>query len=31
MKQNERDFNEYIRQGEPQARERGLAWRTAIG
>ncbi len=25
------NYDEYIRQGEPHARERGLAWRTAIG
>ena len=25
------DFNEYIRQGEPQKREKGYAWQTAIG
>ena len=25
------DFDEYIRQGEPQKRERGYAWQTAIG
>lgn len=25
------DFEEYIRQGEPQKREKGLAWQTAIG
>ena len=25
------DFEEYIRQGEPQKRERGYAWQTAIG
>lgn len=25
------DFEEYIRQGEPQKREKGYAWRTAIG
>lgn len=25
------DFEEYIRQGEPQEREKGLAWQTAIG
>ncbi len=31
MKDTNINFDEYIRQGEPQARERGLAWRTAIG
>lgn len=25
------DFDEYIRQGEPQQREKGYAWQTAIG
>lgn len=25
------DFDEYIRQGEPQRREKGYAWQTAIG
>ena len=25
------DFNEYIRQSEPQKREKGYAWQTAIG
>lgn len=25
------DFEEYIRQGEPQQREKGSAWQTAIG
>ena len=25
------DFNEYIRQGEPQKQEKGYAWQTAIG
>lgn len=25
------NFDEYIRQGEPQKRERGYAWQTAIG
>lgn len=25
------DFDEYIRQGEPQRKERGNAWQTAIG
>lgn len=25
------DFDEYIRQGEPQKREKGYAWQTAIG
>lgn len=25
------DFDEYIRQGEPQQREKGHAWQTAIG
>ena len=25
------DFDEYIRQGEPQQRERAEAWRVAIG
>ena len=25
------DFDEYIRQGEPNKRERGYAWQTAIG
>lgn len=25
------DFEEYIRQGEPQKKEKGLAWQTAIG
>ena len=25
------DFEEYIRQGEPHKREKGYAWRTAIG
>lgn len=25
------DFEEYIRQGEPQKREKGQAWQTAIG
>lgn len=25
------DFGEYIRQGEPQKREKGYAWQTAIG
>lgn len=25
------DFEEYIRQGEPQKREKGYAWQTAIG
>ena len=25
------DFDEYIRQGEPLKREKGLAWQTAIG
>lgn len=31
MKHKEINFDEYIRQGEPQSRERGIAWRTAIG
>ena len=26
-----KDFEEYIRQGEPHKREKGYAWRTAIG
>lgn len=25
------NFDEYIRQGEPQQREKGYAWQTAIG
>lgn len=25
------NFDEYIRQGEPQQKEKGLAWQTAIG
>ena len=25
------NFDEYIQQGEPQKRERGYAWQTAIG
>ena len=25
------EFEEYIRQGEPQKREKGYAWQTAIG
>lgn len=25
------DFEEYIRQGEPQKKEKGYAWQTAIG
>ena len=25
------NFDEYIRQGEPQKREKGYAWQTAIG
>ena len=25
------DLEEYIRQGEPQKREKGIAWQTAIG
>ena len=25
------DFEEYIRQGEPQKGEKGYAWQTAIG
>ena len=25
------DFEEYIRQGEPQKQEKGYAWQTAIG
>ena len=25
------DFEEYIRQGEPQKREKGYAWQTAFG
>lgn len=25
------DFEKYIRQGEPQQREKGYAWQTAIG
>ena len=25
------DFDEYIHQGEPQQREKGYAWQTAIG
>lgn len=25
------DFDEYIRQGDPQKREKGYAWQTAIG
>ena len=25
------DFDEYIRQGEPQKRKRAEAWRVAIG
>ena len=25
------DFDEYIRQGEPQKREKSYAWQTAIG
>ncbi|GHT50847.1 hypothetical protein AGMMS49982_06940 [Bacteroidia bacterium] len=25
------DFDEYIRQGEPQEKERGYAWQTAVG
>ncbi|MFI3314071.1 MAG: hypothetical protein R3Y04_00205 [Rikenellaceae bacterium] len=31
MENNEINFDEYIRQGEPELRERGIAWRTAIG
>lgn len=31
MKHNNISFDEYIKQGEPQSLERGLAWRTAIG
>lgn len=31
MEHKEINFDEYIRQGEPQLRERGIAWRTAIG
>ncbi len=26
-----KDFDEYLRQGEPQKREKGYAWQTAIG
>lgn len=25
------NFDEYIQQGEPQKREKGYAWQTAIG
>lgn len=25
------DFEEYIRQGEPEKQEKGYAWQTAIG
>lgn len=25
------NFDEYIKQGEPQKREKGYAWQTAIG
>ena len=25
------NFDEYIRQGEPLEREKGIAWQTAIG
>ena len=25
------DFEDYIRQGEPQKQEKGYAWQTAIG
>ncbi|MFI3293957.1 MAG: Fic family protein [Rikenellaceae bacterium] len=31
MGHKEINFDEYIRQGEPELRERGIAWRTAIG
>ena len=31
MKQGYLDFDEYIRQGEPEKRERADAWRVAIG
>ena len=31
MKNGYLDFDEYIRQGEPQQRERAEAWRVAIG
>ncbi|MFR9640920.1 MAG: Fic family protein [Rikenellaceae bacterium] len=31
MEHKEINFDEYIRQGEPELRERGIAWRTAIG
>ncbi len=31
MEYKEINFDEYIRQGEPQLKERGIAWRTAIG
>ncbi len=31
MQETNINYDEYIRQGEPQARERGLAWRVAIG
>ncbi|MDD7692209.1 MAG: antitoxin VbhA family protein, partial [Prevotella sp.] len=26
-----KDFEEYIRQGEPHKKEKGYVWRTAIG
>lgn len=31
MNNNMINFDEYIRQGEPQQREKGYAWQTAIG
>ena len=31
MKNGYLDFDEYIRQGEPQQKERAEAWRVAIG
>ena len=31
MNNNMINFDEYIRQGEPQKREKGYAWQTAIG
>ena len=31
QKYTKQDLDEYIRQGEPQQRERGEAWKVAIG
>ena len=31
MKMNQDPFKEYIRESEPNKREKGYAWQTAIG